>query len=318
MRPVAALQGARHGPLTGPRLGLDVGGTKIEGVALDEAGETTAEVRLETMTGHQGILRSVRDAVVELCADSDPPRSLGIGIPGQIDAAGGRVRHAVNLQLEDLDLRGELEKDLGVPVCVENDVNAASLGACWLLNRPAGSMGYLNLGTGVAAGVVIEGRLWRGAHGVAGEIGHFPVDPRGARCACGQRGCIETLAGGGAVARAWGRPGALPLRDMFDAADEGDPQAERLRRDLARGVGAAVRLLVLSVDVSTVVLGGGVSLLGDRLLEVVREDLQRAADTSPFIRSLDLEGRIELLPPGSPAAALGAARVPEEAAGSGG
>lgn len=300
------------GRMAGARLGLDVGGTKIEGVALAETGETTARVRLDTVPGRAGILCAVREAVEQLRGDSAPPRSLGIGIPGQVDAAGGRVRHAVNLQLRDLDIRGALEQELGIPVRVENDVNAATLGAHWLRGRRTESMGYLNLGTGVAAGVVIEGELWRGTRGAAGEIGHFSVDPRGARCSCGQRGCIETLTGGRAVARAWGKPGPLPLRDMFDAAERGDPWAERLRGGVARGVAAAVQLLVLSVDVSTVVLGGGVSSLGDRLLKVVREDLEQAAAESPFLRSLELGQRIGVLPPEQRAAALGAALIGEE------
>src|SRR5690606_27342425 len=146
----------------------------------------------------------------------------------------GRVLHAVNLGVDALDLAARASAELGVPVAVENDVKAAALGAASLMGpEAAASMAYLNLGTGVAAGIVTDGRLWRGARGTAGEVGHISVDPAGRACTCGQRGCIETLAGGGALARAWGRPGAFPVRDIFDAADEGDADAVLLRADIA-------------------------------------------------------------------------------------
>ena len=136
-------------------------------------------------------------------------------------------------------------------------------------------MAYLNLGTGIAAGIVADGELWRGARGTAGEVGHISIDPNGPLCRCGQRGCIEALAGGGAIAERWGRPGALPVRDVFDAADAGDPLARELRSGLARGVAAAVRVLVLTADVDVVVLGGGVTALGDRLMADVAAELAR-------------------------------------------
>ncbi len=177
-------------------------------------------------------------------------------------------------------------------------------------------MAYLNLGTGVAAGIVADGVLWRGSRGTAGEVGHISVDPAGPECRCGQRGCIEALCGGGAIAARW-RDAPLPVLDVFDAADAGDPLAHRLRAGLAHGVGSAIRVLVLTADVDAVVIGGGLSALGDRLLHLVRADLAASAGASPFLRSLRLDERVELLPPSSPAAALGAAivgatRDPEE------
>jgi len=109
---------------------------------------------------------------------------------GAVDVASGRVEHAVNLGLSGLDLGSEVAARLGRSVRVENDVNAAALGAFSLLGRTSSqSMAYLNLGTSLAAGLVLGGRLWRGSRGVAGEIGHIPVDPAGDRCGCGQRGC---------------------------------------------------------------------------------------------------------------------------------
>ena len=228
----------------------------------------------------------------------------------------------MNLGVDELNLGAAVSAELGVTVRVENDVKAAALGA-HALHRAGGdridSMAYLNLGTGIAAGIVIGGRLWRGAHGAAGEVGHISVDPQGPECRCGQRGCIEALAGGGAIAQRWGRGGDLPVLDVFDAADAGDPFARELRADLARGVAAAVRVLVLTADVEVVVLGGGVTALGERLMADVAAELAASAQASPFMRSLRLEERVEMLTFGSPAAALGAALIgardpePEEA-----
>jgi len=144
-----------------------------------------------------------------------------------------------------------------------------------------------------------------GAGGTAGEIGHLSVDPRGRACPRGQRGCIETLAAGWAIAERWGRASAHPAREVFAAV--GDPRAAAIRDDVVRGVAAAVRALALAVDPVAVVLGGGVSRVGEPLLDAVRAELRTSAVASPFLSSLRLEDRIERLPPGARPGALGAA-----------
>ncbi|MFJ6653074.1 ROK family protein [Microbacterium sp. NPDC091313] len=294
------------------RIGLDVGGTKTDALALDAAGAVLARVRVSTGWGEEAVVRSIRDAVAALRAQPElrgrTPASVGVGMPGQVEPGGSHVVHAVNLGIDRLDVALALAPALGVPVRVENDVKAAALGASTLDGR-SGSMAYLNLGTGIAAGIVVDGALWRGPRGSAGEIGHISVDPDGPLCRCGQRGCIEALAGGRAVAERWGRPGVLPVRDVFDAADAGDPSALRLRDGVAVGVAAAVRVLVLTAGVEEVVLGGGLTALTPRLTADVERVLAASALASPFLRSLELSARVRPLPPGSPAAALGAALV---------
>ncbi|MFJ2550759.1 ROK family protein [Microbacterium sp. NPDC087591] len=294
------------------RVGLDVGGTKIDAVAVGPDGEILGRLRRPTGWGEDAVLENIALAVGTLAEQvgisvSDI-RSVGVGIPGLVDADSGLVLHAVNLGVDSLDLAVRAERALGVPFRVENDVKAAALGAA-ALRGVSGSMAYLNLGTGVAAGIVMDGRIWRGARGTAGEVGHISVDPNGRLCGCGQRGCIETFCGGGALARAWGRPGVLPVRDILDAADAGDEHAVALRDDLYRGAAAAVRVLVLSADVDTVIIGGGLTSLGERLENGIRRALLAGAEASPFMRSLHLDERIELLAAGSPAAAFGAALV---------
>jgi len=294
------------------RVGLDVGGTKIDAVAVGSDGEIIARVRRPTGWGDDAVVSSIVEVVRELAVDggfaSSDVGTVGVGIPGVVDSDAGRVLHAVNLGVESLDLADRVSTLLGVPVRVENDVKAAALGAA-ALRGVSGSMAYLNLGTGVAAGIVVDGEIWRGSRGTAGEVGHLSVDPNGRLCGCGQRGCIETFCGGGALARAWNRPGSLPVRDILDAAESGDERAAALRADLFHGGAAAVRALVLSADVERVIIGGGLTALGDRLYDGIRASLHAGAAASAFMRSLHLDERIELLPAGSPAAAFGAAVV---------
>lgn len=294
------------------KLGLDVGGTKTDAVAVEADGTIAGRIRIPTGWGADAVITTILDAITalrqEVSFEESAIESVGVGIPGLVDAHAGRVLHAVNLGVESLDLVEAARRIIDVPFAVENDVKAAALGA-GALRGDARSMAYLNLGTGVAAGIVVDGKLWRGSRGIAGEVGHISVDPNGRVCGCGQRGCVETFCGGGAVARAWGRPGALPILDIFDAAEQSDAEAISLRQGIARGAAAAVRILVLSADVETVVFGGGLTSLGDRLRDDIVAELRQEAETSAFMRSLRLDERIELLPAGSPAAALGAALV---------
>lgn len=302
------------------RLGLDIGGTKTDAVAVDDDGAVVERVRLATGFGPEAVVATALAGIARVAeltgrAPSDFD-SIGVGIPGQVDVVAGTVSHAVNLGFDELALGDLLGERLGCPVKVENDVKAAALGAYHLMTAQpqltARSMAYLNLGTGLAAGLVIDGRLWRGARGAAGEIGHIPVDPNGVLCPCGQRGCLETVASGSAIARQWSSPGAadpIPARSLMAAADAGDPEAVAIRSLLVDNVAAAVRVLVLTVDVEIVMIGGGLSNLGEWLLDEVRRVLASWAEESPFLASLGLESRVLLVPAGFPAAAVGAALV---------
>lgn len=305
------------------RLGLDIGGTKTDAVALDDAGVIVDRVRLATGFGADAVIRTALDGVERIASatglEARQFASIGVGIPGQVDAGRGTVSHAVNLGFDELDVGGRLSALLGREVKVENDVKAAALGAYRLLTAgpdagssawsSARSLAYLNLGTGLAAGHVIEGALWRGARGAAGEIGHIPFDPAGALCPCGQRGCLETVASGSAIARQWASDDPYPVRSLLAAAECGHEAATRIRDRFVDGVAAAVRMLVLTLDVEIVMIGGGLSNLGPWLLDEVRRVLSSWAEESPFLASLGLDGRVLLVPAGFPAAAVGAALV---------
>ena len=296
------------------RVGVDIGGTKTAAVALTPSGEIVRQLRLPTVRGAHGVVDTAARAVAALAkfADLEPDEftSIGVGIPGQVEPDTGRVTHAVNLAVEDLEFGAELSTRLGMLVRVENDVNAAALGVYQLLaDESTHSMAYLNLGTGLAAGLVLDGRLWRGSRGAAGEIGHIPIDPNGPLCPCGQRGCIEVLASGSAVARQWPGADARPVQELFEAAGRGDAKAIEVKRGLVNNIAAAVRILVLTIDVDTVVLGGGISSLGEQLRTAVGDVLEEWAEASPFLASLDLSSRVRLAPADYPSAAVGAALV---------
>ena len=148
----------------------------------------------------------IRDAVGEAGATLADVTAVGLGVPGRVDTTNGDVTFAVNLGWQHLPLGRRLEAVLGVPCVVENDVRAAAVG----LHRDARYRGvddliYLGIGTGISAGVVLDGRLHRGVRGMAGEIGHVVLEPDGAPCACGLHGCFETIAGGAGIARAAAR-----------------------------------------------------------------------------------------------------------------
>ena len=168
------------GPVTeAMSVGLDIGATKTLGVVADGDGTIRAEVREPTEPGAEGVVRTAARVVEALrkATDEELTGAVGIGVPGLVDVEQGAVKHAVNLDVDGdwLPLRTLLGDRLGVPVVVENDVNAAALGAVALSGKE--DLVYLSIGTGLAAGLVLGGRLRRGNHGAAGEIGHLPGRP---------------------------------------------------------------------------------------------------------------------------------------------
>lgn len=300
------------------RIGIDIGGTKTEAVALGPAGDVIAQTRLDTVRGPAGVIGTAMEALRrlgEVGNDLSTADSIGVGIPGLVDGEHGFVEYAFNLGLERLDLAAELGDRTGVPVRVENDVKAAALGATHLLGI-GGSMAFLNLGTGLSAGLVTDGAIVRGAQGIAGEIGHVSVDPAGIECPCGQRGCLETVASGSGIARQWPSQDPLPAAELFRAADAGDPLASQVRDRLVHGTAQAVRLLVLTVDPGTVVVGGGLRHLGDPLFDRVRVEFADLGERSAFFASLGLAERLRILPDGQPAAAVGTALIGQSPAAS--
>ncbi|WP_159500916.1 ROK family protein [Microbacterium sp. 18062] len=285
------------------RIGIDIGGTKSHAIAVDDSLRVLAEVRVPSGMGSGEVLENARMVVGELRERVGlPVESVGIGIPGSVDTERGIVRHAVNLGISELELAAGLSDLVLGPVRIDNDVNVAALGA--FTTMPAGlrSMAYLNVGTGLAAGLIVNETVWRGFGGVAGEIGHISLDRGGPRCACGQHGCIEGNASGAAIARYW--TSSVPFAE---ALRQGDRAASALRDRVAAGIADAVQILVLTVGVEIVVLSGGVIVNTPRLVDTVVRTLEDRAISSAFLTSIDLSRRIMVETPGRDVSPIGAA-----------
>lgn len=292
------------------RIGLDVGGTKTRGIALDGRGATLADVIRPTQPGPEGVVSTAltvtRDCLRIAGADSTSLFGVGVGIPGQVDPDSGTVTTAVNLGIDELDLGPRLEQELNVSVQVDNDVKAAAVGAGYHLGQA--DLTYLNFGTGVASATLIDGRLVRGTGNVAGELGHMPIHPNGPVCACGQRGCVETYAGGRWVAERLARATQpLELATLRDCARRGYEEAQAELDQIATAIGATIQMAVLAYGSPTVVLSGGVVQTAEGLDDAIRERLTERAELSPFLRSLHLTERVIQLSNDAPVAVLGAA-----------
>jgi glucokinase len=196
-------------------------------------------------------------------------RGIGVGVPGLIDSESGRLLESPNLPgWNDYDVKGEIERRLGTTVILENDANVAALGELWLgAGRGVESLCMYTLGTGVGGGLVLEGKIWRGWNGMAGELGHCNVEPEGHVCGCGSWGCLEQYASATAVVRmaregmAVGAPGSSQA--VYERAMQGDAEAKKVFERVGRALGMAIADMVNILNLSLYVIGGGVSSAWD-------------------------------------------------------
>jgi len=259
------------------RIGIDLGGTKIEGIAIEEAGQGRARRRVPTPTeGYEPILRAIVGLVGAIEAEVGARGTVGIGIPGTLSPATGLVKNANTTQLIGQPLDRDLEHLLGRPVRVANDANCFALSeaadgaaAALPVDGPARSRVVFGviLGTGCGGGVVVGREVLVGPNGIAGEWGHSPLpwareeERPGPPCYCGKRACIETFLSGPGLAQDHERQTGLQLttQEIVARAEAGDPAAEgtlvRYEDRLARGLATVLNVL----DPDVVVLGGGVS-----------------------------------------------------------
>jgi glucokinase len=301
-------------------LGIDVGGTKIAGVAVDaRSGELLAErrQRVDDAPLEQQVTDVARGLVET--AGGERVAAIGLAVPGLVDAGSGVMRLAVNVDAGELAIGPLVAKAMGAPCFVEHDARAAAL---WLLERgdPGASLAYLSIGTGISAAVVIAGRLLRGVTGLAGEIGHTQSVEAGPACPCGLSGCLEVVAAGPAVARmaqeavANGETTSLSVMGaapeaVYRAAAAGDVVALAIADQVGVHLARAIRGISLSYGVDRVVIGGGMSRAGEPFLRPILDELQRERAVSPLISHALAPNPVELLPPDSDPGAWGAVVV---------
>ena len=302
--------------------GVDVGGTKTSIVVTDDRDAVLYEH--VAPTDGPALVAQITGLVEEAQRHLGRPlAAVGVAVPGQVDAVEGSVSMAVNLGITHLRLGPLLEAALGIPAVVEHDARAAAL---WLSERAAdgsthapANVAFLAIGTGISAGVVLDGALLRGENGFAGEVGHVLADPAGAVCACGLRGCLETIASGPAIARqadeamAAGRETSLPphpsAADVFRASAAGDALSTEITDRVADHLARAIRSLALTLGVSRVVIGGGVAAAGPALLASVHSRIARERAYSPLVRAALGDASVELLSPTVAPGARGAAAI---------
>jgi predicted NBD/HSP70 family sugar kinase len=271
---------------TGALVGVDFGHSHLRVAVADLAFNVLAEaeVDVETDYGSTDALDTaaalVDEILIEAGVDRDQILGAGMGLPGPIELDSGRVdSHRILPGWVDIDPAGELAARLGVPVHVDNDANAGALGESRLgAGRDSQVLTYVRLSAGIGLGIVIEGRPFRGARGIAGEIGHVLVDPQGQICRCGNRGCLETLVSGPALCELVMRShGEIGVDGLVNLALDGDAGCRRVIQDAGRAVGRAMADVCNTLNPDTVVVGGELSRAGDLIVEPIRETIGRYA-----------------------------------------
>ncbi|MGB7878252.1 MAG: ROK family protein [Ilumatobacteraceae bacterium] len=305
------------------RVGIDVGGTKAQGVALDLDGELLATAHRSTPRGDDS-LGPLIDVLVDLADELGEDGSVGVGVPGLVTRA-GVLRAAPNLDgVADFEVSRLLSERLGAPVAVDNDATCATI-AEWQLGAAAGTdnMVLVTLGTGIGGGLVANGAVQRGINGFAGEFGHMVVDPDGPRCPCGRRGCWERYASGSGLAmlareaatgrrlhdvvrHAGGDPQAVRGEHVQAAAREGDPEALAVIDEFARWVALGLSNLTNALDPEMFVLGGGLAAGSDLYLDPISHWFGELL-YQPHLRPMP---RVEFASWGPLAGAVGAALLP--------
>jgi glucokinase len=307
-------------------IGVDIGGTKTAALRVSASGEIVAESVLPTNAEDVAAsLTAVEDAIADVLADE--VTSIGVGAAGLIDVHAGTILSSPNFVWRDVPLAARLRERFGLPVTMDNDATAAAWAEAVLgASRGFGDSLFVGVGTGIGGGIVMGGRLIRGAHGLAGEIGHTIVEPGGPPCGCGNRGCWEQVASGQAIERmgvralgehpgsaisrlAEGRAELVSGELVTRAALEGDEVAGEIVSEIGRRLGEGVASLVNILDPHIVVVGGGVAEAGAQLWEPLRGAYRDA------VEGYDARPEVSIVPAalGNDAGAIGAALLALEA-----
>lgn len=292
------------------KIGVDMGGTKVEAMLVGAMGTVLGPARIPTGHGSDVVIEDIVAVAHQAAGErSDEVRAIGVGTPDTVDLASGHVGSIVNLDVISLDMGPLISRRLGMPAHAGNDVNAATVGTVTVLGGAdgmAGAIAFLNFGTGLAAGIVENGVLMHDYSGAVGEIGHIPVEPHRLKCPCGQHGCLETVCPGASVGRLW--PNAdPPIPDLTHRAKKREAEAVDVLDMVVRAIGDTIQILAQSVDPRLIALGGGMAKTGEPLVKVIATRLRRRESQCRFLEALDLPARLRLAPVDQPVGAIGAA-----------
>lgn len=307
-----------------PRLvfAVDLGGTHLRVALIDDSGKIHAQLKQETPKGDspkcvvEALVAAAEQCVQRLAAGK--VFAASIMVPGTVDKDNAVVAQVPNLHcLDNFGLKAALQERLGWPVVLENDANAAAMGETWLgAARGCRTVICVTLGTGVGGGIILDGKLWRGAHGSAGEIGHTTVDPFGGlKCKCGNTGCLELFASATAIVRMAKEEirrfpksplnaDHLSAERVYDAGKKGDELALAVFRRFGSYLGAGLANLINLIDPEIIVIGGGVV----NGWELFAPDMQQQVKERAF-RALAQQVKIVRAECGDNAGLLGAARL---------
>lgn len=309
-------------------IGIDVGGTGIKAGIVDENGQILHKDSCPTLKerGHEAVIHDMAQLALRVLAESghalEDIHSVGIGIPGIQDPRTGRIPFCTNLGWHDVPLVELLQQEIDKPVYVNNDATVAGLAESVAgVSKGTRNSVFVTLGTGTGGGVIIDGKVYMGAHGVATEIGHMVTVVGGEMCTCGHRGCWERYSSASAIIRE-GRKFAkahpksalaravdqdldqIEARTVIDLAKAGDPDCEKLFDEYILHLSVGLANLINLYDPEVIALGGGVSKAGDFLLNKVRALMPELV----FFRTMPY-ARIELARLGNDAGIIGAAML---------
>ncbi|MFH1851444.1 MAG: ROK family protein [Candidatus Neomarinimicrobiota bacterium] len=248
------------------RIGIDLGGTKIEGLLLDQSGQVVRRQRIPTgqADGYMAIVERIAGLIKTLTHQTDGDYSVGICTPGAISKTSGRIKNSNTTCLIGQPLKEDIEALIGRPVLLENDANCfavaeATRGAAHGYNLVFGVI----MGTGVGGGIVLDGRILAGASNIAGEWGHHKIDRQGPLCYCGQRGCVESFISGPALERRWRQltGDRQPLSEIskLTGTTAAGSAADHWKIEFLETFGLALANVINILDPDAIVLGGGVS-----------------------------------------------------------
>ena len=285
-------------------IGIDLGGTKILTAVADKNGKIIAEAKLPTETElgqekiKKNIFKSIESVMEKAELHNNDIRAIGIGSPGPLDVESGVIHECSNLPIKNMPIVDLIEEKTDIPASLQNDANTAALGEkVFGAGKEAENLLYITISTGVGGGIIIDGKIYYGVNGNAGELGHITIDPDGPLCGCGNQGCLESFSSGTAIrrmavealnkgeskmlAQLHENEGYLDAALVAQAASEGDEVSKEIFKNAGNYLGIGLANFVNIFNPEMIILGGGVMKAKEFFLNETKEVLKQRALEAP-------------------------------------